>query len=213
MKALVIKDKTGKAFIENVPTPKINNNQILIENEYVGLNFLDIYIKNALGAYAPTSYPHILGKEGVGKVVEVGAKVKTIKKGDRVGYFHASYAFADFVSLDENFAIKLPKQIDSKIAVASLIQGLTAFYLTNKTYKVKKGDVCLVHAASGGVGSLLIQMIKLKGAKVIATVSSAAKVKIAKNLGADLVINYTEESFVDKALSFTKEGGVNVIYD
>ena len=206
MKAVLIKDNSKKIYHENVATPKINENQILVQNLYAGLNFLDIYIKNAFDRYAPKAYPAILGREGVGKVVELGKKVKDIKKGQVVGYIsNHTGSFAEFSSVDASSAIKIPNHIDAKIAVASFVQGMTAIYLSEDTYKLKKGATCLIHAGSGGVGGLLIQIAKLKGARVITTVSNEAKAKIAKKLGADVVLNYNEfQNLTEK---------VDVVYD
>jgi NADPH2:quinone reductase len=206
MKAVLIKDNSKKIYHENSATPKINENQILVQNLYAGLNFLDIYIKNAAGTYAPKAYPAILGREGVGKVVELGKKVSGIKKGQVIGYIsNHSGSFAEFSSVDATSAIKIPTYIDAKIAVASFVQGMTAIYLTEDTYRIKKGTTCLIHAGSGGVGGLLIQIAKLKGARVITTVSNDAKAKIAKKLGADVVLNYTEfQNLAEK---------VDVVYD
>jgi NADPH2:quinone reductase len=182
-----------------------------IRQTAVGLNFVDVY--NRMGLY-PVPLPSGLGSEGAGIVEEVGAGVTDLKPGDRVAYGSApvgSYAEARLIPADR--LIKLPNGIDDKTAAAMMLKGLTAQYLIRRTYRVKKGDTILLHAAAGGVGLILSQWAKHLGATVIGTVGSDDKAKLSKANGCEHVIVYTREDFVQRVAAITNGKKVPVVYD
>jgi NADPH2:quinone reductase len=182
-----------------------------IRHTAVGLNFVDVY--NRMGLY-PVPMPSGLGSEGAGIVEEVGAGVTDLKPGDRVAYGSApvgAYAEARLIPADR--LIKLPSSIDDKTAAAMMLKGLTVQYLIRQTYRVKKGDAILLHAAAGGVGLILSQWAKHLGATVIGTVGSDDKAKLAKANGCEHVIVYTREDFVKRVAEITNGNKVPVVYD
>jgi len=213
MKAVIINQAGGSEQLEysDVDVPKISANQILVKNKVAGINYIDIYLRN--GTYPVDKYPFILGKEGCGEIVEVGASVKKFKVGDRVAYCSANSAYAEFVALDANQAVPVPDAISDETAAAAMLQGLTAYYLTHLTTQLKADDTVLVHAGAGGVGLLLIQIAKMLKANVITTVSTPEKAALAKEAGADHCIIYTKEPIVESVMSITQNHGVNVVYD
>lgn len=213
MKAILINQTGGAEQLEytDVDVPKISVNQILVKNKVAGINYIDIYIRN--GVYPADKYPFILGKEGCGAVVEVGANVKNFKIGDRVAYCSANGAYAEYIALDANIAVPVPDAINDEIAAAAMLQGLTAYYLTHLTIKLNPNDTVLVHAGAGGVGLLLIQIAKMLKANVITTVSNSEKAALAKEAGADHCIIYTKEPIVESVMKFTQNHGVRVVYD
>jgi NADPH2:quinone reductase len=182
-----------------------------IRHTAVGLNFVDVY--NRSGLY-PVPLPSGLGSEGAGVVEEVGAGVPDLKPGDRVAYGNApvgAYAEARLIPADR--LIKLPGSIDDKTAAAMMLKGLTVQYLIRQTYRVKKGDTILLHAAAGGVGLILSQWAKHLGATVIGTVGSDDKAKLAKLNGCEHAIVYTREDFVTRVADITNGNKVSVVYD
>lgn len=174
-----------------------------------GINFIDTYQRSGL---YKVPLPFILGREGAGSVAEVGPNVTTYKVGDRVCFF-AQGAYAKFVAVGVGALVKIPDNITYEQAAASLLQGLTAHYLTHSTYAIKKGDFILVHAGAGGTGRLIIQMAKMRGATVITTVSNAEKAAIAKEAGADHIINYSVDDFQTKVHEITAGKGCACVYD
>ncbi|MGE7854655.1 MULTISPECIES: quinone oxidoreductase [Bacillus] len=191
--------------------PIINPNEILVRTKAIGLNFADIYRRRG-DYHLAGNPPYVLGYEGAGIVEKVGANVTTLNAGDRIAFADVPFANAELVAVPSEKAIPLPNSISFETAASVLLQGLTAHYLTKDSYQIKQGDIALVHAAAGGVGQLLIQMIKLQGGKVIGLTSSKEKAQVATLAGADHVFLYTE-SWPTKVLEITNGTGVNVVYE
>lgn len=184
--------------------------QVLVRNTAVGLNFVDVY--HRIGMY-PNALPLTLGMEGAGVVEAVGPKVKEFKVGDHVAYAQPIGSYAEKCLRPVDRLVKIPAGIDDKVAAAIMLKGMTAWYLIRRTYKVKKGDTILVHAAAGGVGQILCQWAKYLGATVIGTVGSDDKVALAKKAGCKHVIVTSKEKFVERVKAITKGKGVPVVYD
>lgn len=184
--------------------------QVRVRNTAVGLNFVDIYQRNGL---YPMQLPFTLGSEGAGVVEAVGPKVKELKVGDRVAYSGPIGAYAEVLLRPADRLVKIPAGVDDKTAAAMMLKGLTAHYLIRRTYRVKKGDTVLMHAAAGGVGQILCQWAKHLGATVIGTVGSDDKVELAKKAGCKHVIVLGREKFPERVKEITKGKGVPVVYD
>ena len=197
--------------IEEEQLQELDSKEILIEHSFSGLNFIDINQRR--GTYPLKNLPAVLGMEASGIVRKIGSNVTKFNVGDKVTHCMNLGSFSQFMNLDQDRAIKLKNEVDLKIAAASTLQGLTAQYLINHSYELKKNDTVLIHAAAGGVGQILSQWAKRIGAKVIGTVSSLEKEKIAKQNGCSFTINYSKEDFKEKVLEMTKNNGVKVIYD
>lgn len=195
---------------EDVPLTAPGAGQAQIKVEAIGLNFIDCYFR--AGLYK-TALPFIPGSEAAGTVSAIGPNVTEVKVGDRVAYAPVMGAYAEYAVVPANRLLKLPEGLDSRMGAAIPLQGMTAQYLTSSTYPVKQGDVALVHAAAGGVGLLLVQMVKLRGARVFGTVSTREKATLAREAGADEVILYTEQDFEAEVMRLTNGQGVNVVYD
>lgn len=193
-----------------LPKPTISESQILVRNEYSGVNFIDTYFRTGL---YPAKMPMVLGEEGAGVIEQVGSGVADFKVGDRVAYICRTQSYAEYVALDPLNTLKLPDWMANQVGAASIIQGLTAITLTHASYRVKKGDVVLIHAAAGGTGRLLVQLCKHHGATVIATTSTQEKAQLVKALGADHVILYTKENIPEKVRLFTNGAMVNAVFD
>ncbi|QUG84938.1 quinone oxidoreductase family protein [Bacillus nitratireducens] len=196
---------------KEIPDPIINPNEILVRMQAIGLNFADIYRRRG-DYHLAGNPPYILGYEGAGIVEKVGANVTTINPGDRVAFADVPFSNAELVAVPSEKAITLPDSISFETAASVLLQGLTAHYLTKDSYQIKQGEIALVHAAAGGVGQLLIQMIKRQGGKVIGLTSSKEKAQIATLAGADYVFLYTE-AWHTNVLEMTNGAGVNVVYE
>jgi len=184
--------------------------EVLVRNTAVGVNFIDIYHRSGL---YPVPLPATVGMEGAGVVEAVGPKVKEFKVGDRVAYAQPMGAYAEVLLRPAARLVKLPVGIDDKIAAALMLKGMTAQYLLRRTYRVKKGDTILVHAAAGGVGQILCQWAKSLGASIIGIVSSDEKVAFAKKAGCRHVIVTAREKFSQRVRDITKGVGVPVVYD
>ncbi|MDA1763341.1 quinone oxidoreductase family protein [Bacillus cereus] len=213
MKALCFKT-FGDANVlqyKEIDDPIINPNEILVRTKALGLNFADIYRRRG-DYHLAGNPPYVLGYEGAGIVEEVGANVTTINPGDRIAFADVPFANAELVAVPSEKVIPLPDSISFETAASVLLQGLTAHYLTKDSYQLKQDDIALVHAAAGGVGQLLVQMIKLYGGKVIGLTSSKEKAKIATLAGADHVFLYNE-AWHTKVLELTNGAGVNVVYE
>ncbi|KAK9239216.1 hypothetical protein V1525DRAFT_398863 [Lipomyces kononenkoae] len=211
-KAIVVPKTGGREVLEfkTVPVPEFSDTQILVKNEYAGLNFIDSYFRSGL---YPASTPYVAGGEAAGTVVATGSSVTKFKVGDRVAYL-GSAAFAEYSVVEESGRVSVvPENIDVKTGAASLLQGLTALTLVKEAYEVKPGDWILVQAAAGGMGLLLCQLIKNIGAHVIGTVSTPEKAELAKSAGAEYVIIYTEDDYVKKVLELTDGLGVHAAFD
>jgi NADPH:quinone reductase len=213
MKALVFNSFGGPEVLEyrDVEEPVHKPDEILVKMKAIGLNFADIYRRK--GNYHLVGQPpYILGYEGAGIVEQVGEHVEGMKVGDRIAFADVPYANAELVAVPKEKAIPLPAKISYNEAASVLLQGLTAHYLTKDSYKVKKNDVVLVHAAAGGVGQLLVQIVKLLGGKVIGLTSSIEKAESAKAIGADTVFLYKDD-WKQKVLEETNGRGVDVVYE
>ena len=197
--------------IEEEELKKLDSNEILIEHSFAGLNFIDINQRR--GTYPLKNLPIVLGMEASGTVREIGSNVSKFNIGDKVTHCMNLGSFSQFMNLDKDRVIKLKNEVDLKIAAASTLQGLTSQYLINHSYKLKKNDTVLVHAAAGGVGHILCQWAKKIGANVIGTVSSLEKENIARQNGCHFTIDYSKDDFGKKVLEITKNNGVDVIYD
>ncbi len=212
MKAIRISVNGGPEVLrtEEIPVPQPKEGEALVANEAVGVNFIEIYVR--LGWYK-AALPLTPGGECAGTVEAVGPGVTVVKPGDRVATFNAAGAYAEFAVVPASRLVRLPEGVTARQGAAAILQGMTAHYLTTSTYPLKAGDVCVVHAAAGGVGLLLCQMAKRRGARVIGTVSTPEKARLAKEAGADKTVLYGSEDFAQAAKEFTGGRGVNVIYD
>lgn len=212
MKAIVADKHGGPEVMQlkELPTPSPGPATALVRLEACGVNFIDTYQRS--GAY-PTPLPFPVGLEGAGVVEQVGAGVTDVKPGDRVAWtgIMGSYATHNVVPVER--LVPVPAGVDAKTAAALMLQGMTAHYLTQTIYPLKKGDTCLVHAAAGGVGLLATQMAKRAGARVIGTVSTEEKAALAREAGADEVILYTKQDFESETRRLTGGAGVQVVYD
>ena len=206
MKAVFVEKPGGVENLKyaDLPKPSPGPGQALVKIAATGVNFIDVYFR--IGLY-PAPPPVVLGNEGAGTVEAVGPDVTGLAPGDRVAYAMARGSYAEYALVPAWQLVKLPASIDFQTAAAAMLQGMTAHYLTHSTYPLKSGDSCLIHAAAGGVGLLLVQMAKMLGARVIGTVGNEEKAEQAKAAGADEVVIYTKEDFVSKAK------GVHVVYD
>ena len=197
--------------IKNIDTKDPQPDQVLIEQKAIGLNYIDTYHRT--GMY-PLPLPTGIGLEGAGVIKKIGSKVKDLSIGDVVAYAGAPLgAYAEERVYPADKLIKLPDGINAETASCIMTKGLTVYYLLYKTFPLKSNDTVLFHAAAGGVGQIFCQWAKSIGCKVIGTVGSEEKIKIAKKNGCDLVINYSKENFVEKVKDFTKNEGVPVVYD
>lgn len=196
--------------LEDIELPAPAKGEVRIKHHAIGLNFIEIYFRK--GAY-PAPLPFTPGNEGAGQIVAVGKGVKGFKVGDRVAYAAIPGSYAEERNIDARYIVKLPKEISYETGAAMMLKGLTAQYLLRRTYKVKKGDVVLVHAAAGGVGLILCQWAKALGATVIGTVGSEEKGLLAKKAGAKHIIYYNSENFVERVAEITKGKKCDVVYD
>jgi NADPH:quinone reductase len=212
MKAIRVLKHGGREALSymDVPEPQAERGQVLIALEFAGVNFFDVYQRE--GIY-PVAVPFTLGTEAAGTVIAAGADVGDLKIGDRVAYQGVQGAYAERTVAPADRLIPLPAGVSTRTAAALILQGLTAHYLATSTYSLKAGDTALVHAAAGGVGLLLCQIAKLRGATVIGTVSTEAKAALARGAGADHVILYSQQDFVAQTKRFTGNRGVQVVYD
>ena len=212
MKAIRVKALGGPEVLtlEDIPDPKPAPGEAVVKLEAAGLNYIDVYYRTGL---YKAQLPITLGVEGGGVVTEVGPNVTEVKAGDRVAYSGVLGSYAQFAAVPAARLVKLPEGLDGKMGAAAMLQGMTAHYLSHATYPLKPGDWCLVHAAAGGVGLLLCQMAKMRGARVIGTVSTEAKAKLAREAGADEVILYTTQDFEAEVKRITGGAGVPVVYD
>jgi NADPH:quinone reductase len=195
---------------EDVATPTPQASEALVKIEAVGINFIDIYIRS--GMYK-TPLPLTLGQEGAGVVEAVGPNVTEVLVGDRVAYSGIGGSYAEYAVVPAARLVNIPAGLTAQDAAAAMLQGMTAHYLAHTTYPLKSGDTALVHAAAGGVGLLLVQMAKKRGARVFGTVSTEDKAKLAKEAGADEVILYTQQDFEAEVKRLTAGQGLQVVYD
>ena len=196
--------------LEDVKTPEATPGHLLIEVSATGVNFIDIYQRTGL---YPVPRPYTPGSEAAGKVVGLGANVQGFAVGDMVATVGALGSYAEHCLVPADKAVKVPDGIEPRSAAAALLQGMTAHYLATSTYPLGPGKTCLVHAAAGGVGLLLVQLAKRLGAHVYGTVSTEEKARLAREAGADEVILYTRQDFEAELRKATGGRGVDVVYD
>jgi len=195
---------------EEIPVPEPGEGEARVKIEAVGVNFIDIY--HRIGRYQGV-LPLTLGQEAAGIVDTVGPNVTDAKPGDRVVYASVQGSYAEYAIVPSWRLVPIPPGVDAQQAVAVMIQGMTAHYLTFSTYPLKEGDTALVHAAGGGTGQLLVQIAKRRGARVIGTVSTEEKAALAREAGADEVFIYTQTDFEAEVKRLTNNKGVDVVYD
>jgi NADPH:quinone reductase len=212
MKAIQVPRHGGAEVLTlvDLPVPQPKANEIVVKIGAIGINFIDIYYRE--GRY-PIPPPFVDGSEAAGTVHAVGSDVKSWKPGDRVAYCMILGSYAEYAAIPADRAVRLPSGVSDQQAAAALLQGMTAHYLVHSTYPLKKGETALIHAAAGGTGLLLVQMAKQIGARVIATVGTDEKAKLAREAGADDVIVYTRQDFEAETKRLTDGKGVHVIYD
>ncbi len=212
MKAIQIKNPGGIDALEvvDLPVPQPKPHEAVVKLAATGVNFIDVYHRE--GRY-PAPLPFVLGQEGAGTVSAVGSDVKNVRVGDRVAYTGVMGSYAEYAAVPADRLVAVPSGVSDREAAATLLQGMTAHYLAYDTFPLKKGDTALVHAAAGGVGLLLTRMAHHLGARVIATVSTEEKAKLAREAGADDVILYTQQDFEAETKRLTAGRGVDVVYD
>ena len=213
MKAIRVDRLGGPEVLQlvDVPTPAPGPGEVLVRQSAIGLNFIDTYLRSGL---YPTPLPFFLGREGAGTIEALGPDVSGLRTGQRVTYAQSALgAYAEAHVVPARECVAVPDGIDDRTACAVILQGITAQYLVTDTYPLKPGDVALVHAAAGGVGALLVQLAKARGATVIATAGGPEKVQLAKEAGADHAIDYTAGDFADGVRAIVGEHGVDVAYD
>jgi NADPH2:quinone reductase len=212
MKAVRIHETGGPEALryEHIPAPAPAAGQALVRIEATGVNFIDIYQRTGL---YKVPLPYTLGMEAAGTVESVAADVTLVRPGDRVVYTGAPGAYAELAAVPADRLVRIPPGLDFRVAAAVFLQGMTAHYLALSTYPLEPDDTCLVHAAAGGVGLLLCQIARRRGARVIGTVSTAAKAELAREAGANDVIIYTEQDFEAETKRLTGGAGIQVVYD
>ena len=212
MRAIQITQTGGPEVLalRELPTPTPGPGEALIQIEACGVNFIDVYQRE--GRYA-VPLPFIPGQEAAGMVIALGPDVTAVKVGDRVAWCHVMGAYAEYAVAPISKLIAIPDGISTRQAAAAMLQGMTAHYLAHSTYAIQRGDDVLIHAGAGGVGLLLIQMAKHRGARVLTTVSTEEKAALARKAGADEVILYTSEDFVARVRDLTGGRGLPVVYD
>jgi NADPH2:quinone reductase len=212
MKAIQITQPGGPDAMQlvEVPVPNPKPNEAVVKIAASGVNFIDVY--NREGRYK-VPLPFILGQEAAGTVTAVGPDVKHVKIGDRVAYTSVMGAYAEYAAVPADRLVQIPEGVSEQQASAIMLQGLTAHYLSHDTFPLKKGDTALIHAAAGGVGLLLVQMARDIGARVIGTVSTEEKAKLAREAGAHEIILYTQTDFEAETKRLTNGKGVDVVYD
>jgi NADPH2:quinone reductase len=213
MKAIQVKQVGGPEAMEVVemPVPQPKANEAVVKLAASGVNFVDVYFRE--GRYKAAALPFVLGQEGAGVITDVGAEAKSVKVGDRVAWTGVQGAYAEYAAVPADRLVPIPQAVSDQQAAAAMLQGMTAHYVSHDTYQLKPGETALVHAAAGGVGLLLVQMAHNIGARVIATVSTEEKAKLARAAGAHEVILYTHSDFEAETKRLTDGKGVNVVYD
>jgi NADPH2:quinone reductase len=212
MKAIQVKRTGGPEVLElaDLTVPEAKGNEAVVKLTASGVNFIDVYYRE--GRYKAV-LPFVPGQEGAGQITSVGPEVKQLKVGDRVAYTAIMGSYAEYAVVPEDRLVKIPQDVSYQQAAAAMLQGMTAHYLSHDTYPLKKGETALVHAAAGGVGLLLVQMAKNIGARVIGTVSTEEKAKLARDAGADDIILYTQSDFEIETRKLTDGHGADVVYD
>jgi NADPH2:quinone reductase len=212
MNAIQIKQTGGPEVMQlvDLPVPQPKPSEAVVKIQAAGVNFIDVY--NRQGHYK-VPLPFVPGQEAAGIVSAIGADVKGIAVGDRVAYTSVLGSYAEYAAVPADRLVKIPDGVSEREAAAAMLQGMTAHYLAYDTHPLKKGETALIHAAAGGVGLLLVQMAHNIGARIIATVSTEEKAKLARAAGADEIIFYTQSDFEAETKRLTGGKGVDVIYD
>jgi NADPH2:quinone reductase len=212
MKRIVVHIPGGpeQMALEEAPPPQPGPGDVVIDVVAAGVNFIDVYFRT--GQYKADT-PVTLGSEAAGTVSAVGATVTGIAPGDRVAYAMVRGSYAEQVVVPAAMVVKIPDAVSFETAAAAMVQGMTAHYLTRSTFPIEAGQTCLIHAAAGGAGGLVVQMARQLGARTIGTVSTEAKEREARALGCDEVIRYTEQDFETEVRTLTAGRGVDVVYD
>jgi NADPH2:quinone reductase len=212
MKSIQVREPGGPEKLELVETatPQPGPKQALVRIAASGVNFIDVYFRTGL---YKAGLPVTLGNEGAGTVEAAGSEVTEVAPGDRVAWAMARGSYAEYALVPAAQLVKLPPGLDFQTAAAIMLQGMTAHYLTHSTYALKSGDACLVHAAAGGAGGLIVQMAKMLGARVFGTVSTEEKAAVARQHGVDEAILYTQTDFETEVKRLTGGRGVDVVYD
>jgi len=212
MKAIQVRQPGGPEAMElvDLPVPEPKANEAVVKLAASGVNFIDVYQRE--GRYK-VPLPFVLGQEGAGAVTAVGADVKGLKAGDRVAYASILGSYAEYAAVPADKLVPVPSGVTDQQAAGAMLQGMTAHYLSHDAFPLKRGETALVHAAAGGVGLLLVQLAHNIGARVIATVSTDEKAKLAREAGADDVILYSQSDFEAETKRFMGGKGVDVVYD
>jgi NADPH:quinone reductase len=212
VKRIVVHEHGGPETLtlEDGPIPEPGPKEALVANSVSGVNFIDVYYRTGL---YPTERPTAIGSEGAGTVERVGSEVTEVKPGDRVVYAMTRGSYAEYAVVPAALLAPIPDDVTFEAAAAVMLQGTTAHYLTRSTFPLDNTHTCLVHAAAGGLGTLLVQMAKGRGARVIGTVSTEEKARVVRNLGADETILYTQQDFETEVKRLTNGRGVDVVYD
>lgn len=211
-KAILVRQNGGPDVmqLEERTLAALKPDEVQVRHEAIGLNFVDTYYRSGLYK-APL--PAVLGQEGAGIIVNVGADVTTHKVGDRVSYYGPMGSYAEERNMPSAMALHVPEAVDMQTAAAITLKGFTAYYLLKMTHQLKAGETILIHAAAGGVGQILVQWAKHIGATIIATVGTDEKAEMVRALGADHVINMRKEDFAARVKDITADKGVDVVYD
>lgn len=212
MKAIQVKQPGGPEALDlvEIPVPQPKANEAVVKIAAVGVNFIDMYQRE--GRYK-LPLPFVAGQEGAGMVTAVGSEVTSVKPGDRVAWAGIQGSYAEYIAAPASRLVAIPAGVSDREAAAVMLQGMTAHYLAHSTFPLKSGDTALVHAAAGGVGLLLVQIAHDIGARVIGTVSTEEKAKLARAAGADGIILYTKDDFESETRRLTGGKGVDVVYD
>ncbi len=212
MKAIQIRQTGGPEVLEYVdlPIPEPKPNEAVVKIAASGVNFIDVYQRE--GRYK-LPLPFTAGQEGAGVVTAVGAEVKSVKSGDRFAFCGVQGSYADYAAVPADRLVPIPQAVNDREGAAAILQGMTAHYLVHDSFSLKRGQTALIHAAAGGVGLLLVQMAHNIGARVIGTVSTEEKAKLARDAGADEIIFYTQTDFEAETKRLTGGKGVDVVYD
>jgi NADPH2:quinone reductase len=212
MKRIEVREPGGPAqmVLVEVPTPEPGPDDVLVAVSVSGVNFIDVYFRTGL---YNSERPVVLGNEAAGTVAKVGRNVTGLAPGDRVAYTMVRGSYAEYAVVPAAQVVKVPDAVDDETAAAIMLQGTTAHYLTRSTFPLDATHTCLVHAAAGGAGGLIVQMAKSRGARVIGTVSTDEKAREIRAIGADEAIVYTRDDFEIEARRLTSGRGVDVVYD
>jgi NADPH2:quinone reductase len=212
MRAIVVEEfgPAENMKVADLPKPMPGPGEAIVKVAFSGVNFIDVYFRSGL---YKVPQPASIGNEAAGIVDAVGDGVTELRPGERVAYAMVRGSYAEFAKVPAAQLVKVPDTVSLEQAAAVMLQGMTAHYLTRTTFPLKAGDSCLVHAAAGGTGALVVQMAHHSGARVIGTVSTREKAAIARDAGADDVIFYTEQDFVAEVRRITDGRGVDVVYD